>query len=117
MIEILQQAGSNVFTVDFYTKPDVKEAKDKISKLYPNRGGKGVGIMSKEDYIAQVSAILDEVTKGNLRTLTGYILSTDNARGRITVVDMALGPKKGIRQVDPRTLQTLIINQVKYELK
>lgn len=53
---------------------------------------------------------------GSNRTLVGYKVSTENLMGRVNVVDLeATG--NTLRQIDLRTIKSLIVNNVKYVVK
>lgn len=55
---------------------------------------------------------------GKLRTLVGRLLSLDSLMGRAYVHDFEEGnSSKGLRQVDFRTLEELIVDNVKYKVK
>lgn len=54
---------------------------------------------------------------GEERTLRGRLISHDDLRGRSTVEDLDKPAGKRIRQVDHRTVKSLIVDGVKYEVK
>lgn len=60
-----------------------------------------------------------ELLQGEERVLVGYVLSTDEATGRVNVLDVkATGPVSGRkRQVDPRTIDYLIVRNIKTKVK
>lgn len=62
--------------------------------------------------------------KGELRVLRGYMLKPENGFGRSNVIDLDIekvdsknGHDNRMRQVDHRTLQSLVVEGVKYEVK
>jgi len=60
-----------------------------------------------------------ELLKGEKRELTGYFVDVDESTGRFKVVDLnadGVGQAR-FRQVDPRTLEWVIIRGVKYVAK
>jgi hypothetical protein len=117
MIEKLMEAGHNVFTANFNKKPDKKLALKKLQELYPNKGIKGVGIAKRDDFNYSVKKILDSVFDGEERIITCRINSIDKLRGRVTVIDLETSDEHKLRQIDPRTLNWLIIKGIKYEIK
>lgn len=117
MIERMLDAGHNVFTANYNKKPDAEAAATKMKNLYPNKGIKGVGIASRAEYDGAVDNIIKEILAGEERTITAHIISIDRNRGRVTVVDMNAPKNNNVRQVDPRTLNWLIIGNIKYVLK
>jgi hypothetical protein len=64
--------------------------------------------------------VVFEKQNGETRTLRGLMLKVENGLGRSNVIDLDL-PKADkanrMRQVDHRTLKSLIVNNVKYILK
>lgn len=54
---------------------------------------------------------------GEERTLRGRLISPDNLRGRSKVEDLDQPANKRIRLVDHRTVKSLVVNGVKYEVK
>lgn len=117
IIEYLLDAGHKIFTANFNKKPDPKVAIKKLQALYPNKGIKGVGIAKRDDYNKSVEEAVDILFKGEERTITGRIISVDRLRGRVTVVDLDKEGRDNIRQIDPRTLNWLIIDNIKYVVK
>jgi hypothetical protein len=64
--------------------------------------------------------VVFEKQNGDLRTLRGIMLKVENGLGRSNVIDLDLpisDKAKRMRQVDHRTLKSLIVNGVKYILK
>ena len=59
-------------------------------------------------------ALSKEVLVGKETTLTGRLSRAEGKLGRSLVIDL---PTQGYRQVDHRTLRTLIIDNVKYTVK
>jgi hypothetical protein len=117
MIEKILDAGHKVFTANFNKKPDPKVAIKKLQSLYPNKGVRGVGIAKREDYNKAVEEAVSILIDGEERTITCRILSVDRLRGRLSVIDLEIEDKHNIRQLDPRTLNWLIIDGIKYILK
>lgn len=118
MIQILlEKAGHVAFTANFNKKPDMKAAETELKNLYPNKGIKGVGIASRDDFNKGIKAALSKIMVGEERTIIARIMSIDSLRGRIQVVDLEAPAENNIRQIDPRTLNWLILNNVKYVLK
>lgn len=117
LIEKLLDAGHHIFTANFHKKPDPKLAEKKLKDLYPNKGIKGVGIAKREDYNKTVSEVVKMLFEGEERTITARIISIDKLRGRLMVKDLYAAQGDDIRQIDPRTLNWLIIKNVRWEIK
>lgn len=54
---------------------------------------------------------------GEVRTLRGRMLTPDNVLGRSTVLDFDVDKGSPLRQVDHRTLQSLVVSGVKYTVR
>lgn len=101
MIEILTEHPRTAMTVNFNKKPDPKAA----AKLLEE----GKGKLSSKAWNAKVA----EAMAGEERTMVGYhALSFDEHR-RLRFQETG----KGQRLVDPKTLNWLIVDRVKYVLK
>lgn len=99
--EALNSANSKAFTVCFNTKIDEKTATDKLTN-------------AKADDFKNPKALAKDLLTGKETTIVGRLSNSDNKLGRSLVVDLM---QKGYRQVDHRTINWLIINNVKYTVK
>ena len=99
--EALNSANSKCFTVCFNTKIDEKLATDKLSN-------------AKADDFKNAKNLAKDLLTGKETTIVGRLSNSDNKLGRSLVVDLS---SKGYRQVDHRTINWLIINNVKYSVK
>jgi len=114
-------AASNIaVTVNFNTKVDAKVAKDAIKALYPNTGGK---FASKADFDKKVNEAIKDVVEGKERTMVGRHFGELNDLGRVNFIDMEVAKDKTKtydnrqRQVDPRTINWMVIKGIKYLVK
>ena len=107
-IEILESAGDTVFSVNFNKLPDEKSVQEIL-------GGYAILDFANEKAMKRLSK---EILKGQERTLVGYLVNTEAKMGRSTVVDLEI-PKgqHNLRQVDHRTLNWIILKNVKYTVK
>lgn len=111
---------SIVLTVNFNTQVKEKDAKEELYKLYPNTKGR---ILSLADFKDRVDSIVKSVITGEARTMVGRHFGEANEFGRVNFIDMeqSKDPAKEydtrLRQVDPRTINWMIIKGVKYEIK
>lgn len=109
-----------VLTVNFNTKVDEKEVKSSLYELYPNKGGK---ILSEADFKKKVNEALKGVVTGKERTMVGRHFGELNDLGRVNFIDMEEERDftkiydNRQRQVDPRTINWMIIKGVKYNVK
>jgi len=110
-----------VMTVNFNTQVKEKDAIEQLRDIYPNKGGK---MTSEADYTKKVKEIISSVITGKERTMVGRHYGSQNEFGRVSFIDMEVDkdPSKPdydsrTRQVDPRTINWMIIRSVKYKIK
>lgn len=115
--DILENTNGTVFTVNFNKQADIKNVKNTLENLYPNKGK----IASKDEFDKEVKAILKSINTGEERTLVGYLLSTKQEFGRYLVKDLEIvfndNTAHAERQVDSKTINWLIYNKIKYIVK
>lgn len=106
-------------TVNFNKKVNESDVKKAIVDLYPNKGGK---LMSEASFKKEVSKALS--LKGEERTMVGRHYGSQDENGRVQFIDMNLGTADNSkdydtrqRLVDPRTLNWVVVEGVKYEVK
>lgn len=107
-------------TVNYNTQVKKEDALAAMEAIYPNKGGK---MLSEADYKKKVKEILSSVITGEERTMVGRHYGSVNEFGRVSFIDMEI--KKDAtkdydtrtRQVDPRTINWMIIKGVKYKVK
>ena len=108
-----------VMTVNFNKQVKPAEVKKQMHDLYPNKGT----MKSESTYKKEVNAILKTALEGEERTMIGRHSGEINDLGRVQFVDMEVERKsdKGydnrLRQVDPRSINYIILRGVKYNVK
>ena len=108
--EIFETVGDAIFTVVYYKKPKV----DGAIGLLQNAINKSEGGIP----LSEIESVVDKIIKGERRTLTGYLLGNDRRLGRSLVIDLTIpSDKNRVRQVDARTIESLIFKDVKYKVK
>lgn len=106
LIEIFNNVGDKVFTVNFDKAP---KAEDYL-KLTRGEGNKILSFAEMEKSFKKL--------KGENRTLIGYMVKSENGFGRSNVVDLEVETgQHNIRQVDHRSLNFLVVNNKKYIVK
>jgi len=105
LVEILEKAGDTIFTVTFYKQVTEAHICDVL---------KNTGDLSKA---SERKKLAKSLIRGTHRTLTGFLVHTEPKMGRSKVVD--LNVKKGYnnRLVDHRTIESIIIKNIKYVVK
>jgi len=105
LVEKMEAAGETVFTVTF-----LKQVTDKgmAAKL------KDIDTMALGTDKAR-RAFARELLTGEERTLIGYLLNAEPKLGRSMVIDLQVpAGKHNIRMIDHRTIQSLILKNVRY---
>jgi len=64
-----------------------------------------------------VFTVVFDKQDGTERTLVGKLINAENQMGRSNVEDLEIATGSRLRQVDHRTLKSLILNGVKYTVK
>lgn len=118
-VEIFKSFPKTAMTVNFNLKVKAEDVVKELKALYPNKGK----IVSKTDYDKQIAQSVKDALEGKERTMVGRHYGSFDDFGRVTFIDMDL-PKDTsksydtrTRQVDPRTINWLVVNGVKYEVK
>ena len=108
--EYLAKAGNNIFTINFDKQVKAQDCSEKIKQLLAN----------SDSY--KTKKRLDEFAKdlltGENRTLVGYLINSEPMTGRSTVIDLEVSSDRHrLRQVDHRSIQWMILKNVKYIVK
>lgn len=108
LIELLENSGGTVFCVNFNKKPTRTTVSDKLS-------GANVGIFADANALGQLA---ESLLLGEERTLIGYLVHTEPKLGRSQVVDLEVEEgQHNLRLVDHRTINWMILKNVKYEVQ
>ena len=109
-----------VMTVNFNKQVKEADVKKQMHELYPNKGGK---ILSEADFKKNVNTILKSALEGTERSMVGRHWGELNELGRVNFCDMEATKEVGKahdsrqRQVDPRSINWMIIKGTKYVVK
>lgn len=121
MAELFLASRGTAMTVNFNTQVKEKDAVEQLAAIYPNKGGK---MVSEADYKKKVGEIISSVIVGKERTMVGRHYGSQNEFGRVSFIDMEITRDatkvdydSRTRQVDPRTINWMIIRGVKYTTK
>jgi hypothetical protein len=102
LLEIFAQSGDVLYTVEYRKQVDPLKAFDQIKT--------GNKLKSHEEQKKDLKKALE----GEPRTLIGHTISSETGMGRSLVYDLE---SKGFKQVDHRTIDSLILKGVKYIVK
>lgn len=119
LISTIMSNPRTVMTVVF-KKADTNKTK----KAYNAEKAAKVAEISKAP-VSKITGLLNDlidnpittVIPGELRTMKGYHTGVVDERGRIQFTDMEIATGHKLRQVDPRTVLSVIVNGIKYNLK
>lgn len=113
--EILEQAGNYIFTVNFNKQVREKDLKDKLLGAIKDQKG---NLLSQKEIEKALTKVSQEAIQGDERTLIGYLLKLEPKMGRSTVIDLECPVERNrLRLVDHRTINWLILRNVKYVVK
>ncbi len=115
IIDILLKNPNIVMTVNFNKQIKEADVRKEIYELYPNKGGK---LLSESEFKKNVNSILKKALEGEPRVMEGFHYSEVNSFGRLSFIDMNIDKSLSrIRQVDPRTVNEIILKGTKYIVK
>lgn len=110
LVDILANANGAILTVAFRKQVDEKSVSETVKAAAEN--------VAVKDLVTSITKAVKDGLKGESRTLTGYVVSMEPKMGRCMVVDLAIPmDQHRLRLVDHRTLESLILRGIKYEVK
>lgn len=121
IINIFLKSPGVAMAVNYNKQVKEKDALEAMKSIYPNKGGK---MLSEVDYTKKAKEILSSVVVGEERTMIGRHYGSVNEFGRMPFIDMEKmkDPAKPdydtrLSQVDPRTINWMIVRGTKYIVK
>ena len=113
--EQLEQAENHIFTVNFYKQVKTKDIQEKLLQAIQSDKSNS---FSEAEIIKAFKKASKTLLEGEETTLIGYLSKVEPKVGRSTVIDLELPQDKyRIRQVDHRTINWLILKNIKYTVK
>lgn len=112
LCEILENAGDTVFMVNFHKKIKEKDVADAVFEILTEDD-----LSDQKAVQKHVRAALKEALQGKERTLVGYLIKAEPKMGRSEVIDLEAEGDHRMRLVDHRTINWMIIKNVKYVTK
>ena len=107
LAELLQSVQDHVFTVSFRKQA----TEDKAIELLKNADKNALKDQK------QLSQLSKDIVSGSNCTLTCHMIEVENNLGRSLVIDLDAKSPSKFRQVDHRTIEHIIFQNVKYVLK
>ena len=113
IVDILESARETIFTVSFYKQFKEKEVLEEALAVLREEQDADIKVLEK--HLAQA---IKRSLHGEERTLVGHLLQSEPKLGRSQVIDLEvpLGENR-IRLIDHRTINWLILKNVKYIVK
>lgn len=100
VIQVLRDSPRTAMTVVYTKKVDPKTVATELAE--------GQGDIKPRTWAAKVKKLLE----GEQRTLIGHHVNSFDVHGRLRFTC-----KEGLRLIDPRTIKSLVVGQVRYEVK
>ena len=107
LASILEDAGNTVFSATFYTKVKENDVADQICNL-------DLEILDNK---RKLNKFVNQILTGKQSTISGYLAKSYPKLGRSMVKKLAVKSKFNIRQIDHRTLESIIYNNTLYQVK
>lgn len=104
--EILESAKDTIFKVEFKKKIDEKMIQERLLKL-------SAADLKKKDKVKQLAK---DVMSGEVVSIVGHLANQERMMGRSLIIDLNAPASNNFRQVDHRTIQSIILRNVKYVL-
>ena len=104
---VLEEAGNTVFTATFNTQVKEKDVADNICNLD----------LEVLDDKRKLNKFVNQILTGKQSTISGYLAKSYPKLGRSMVKKLAIKSKFNIRQIDHRTLESIIYNNTFYQVK
>ena len=107
MIQVIDSNPRIIMTVKFKKKPEQKALVDTVQGLLDADDRPSIGTLRK---------ILKSAVEGEMRTMVGRHQGVYDDFGRLMFTDMEADDSR-LRLVDPRTVEEIVVENVKYVLK
>ena len=104
--EILEGANDTIFKVEFHKKVDDKQIFEKLESV------KAADIKDE----TKLKNLAKSLIEGKDTTMIAHLVQSDQHMGRSLVLDLEAPATNRWRQVDHRTIQSIILRNVKYTL-
>ena len=104
--DILKGAKDTIFKVEFKKKVDDKQIFEKLSTM------KAKDVVKAED----LKTLAKEFIDGETCSIIGHLVKSEQHMGRSLIIDLEASADNQWRQVDHRTIQSIILKNVKYNL-
>jgi len=107
LAELIENAGDTVFQITFRKQPTAEHAQEKLQQIKFDD-------LKKKDVLSSLSK---EISEGQRVTMICHLVEAHNNLGRSTVIDLSSDAPSKFRQVDHRSIEAIVLKNVKYTLK
>lgn len=107
LAEILEGASDTVFQVQFHKKPTEQSVIQSLTATT------AAALKDK----AHQQTLVKSIVEGDICKMTCHLVEAENMLGRSTVIDLNAKGDNKFRQVDHRTIDFIILRNVRYSLK
>jgi len=107
LAELLESVGDTVFSVRFHKKSNEEQVQKRLQETK----------LSDLKDKAALSTLAKELIEGEICEMVCCLVKAESRLGRSTVIDLSSTKESRFRQIDHRTIEYIIFNNAKYELK
>lgn len=98
LVDVLLKARESVFTCSFHKKVTPEFVSDLLN-----------GVTSDSDLTSRRKELAKSICMGQEVSMTCFLLSTEEKLGRSMVIDLSAPYGKNFRQIDHRTIESMIL--------
>ena len=107
LAELLESVGDTVFSVRFHKKLNEEQVQKRLQET------KLSDLKDKSAF----STLAKQLLEGEICEMVCCLVKADSRLGRSTVIDLTSTNENKFRQIDHRTIEHIIVNNAKHELK
>ena len=107
LAELLESVGDTVFSVRFHKKLNEEQVQKRLQETK---------LSDLKDKSA-LSTLAKQLLEGEISEMVCHLVKAESRLGRSTVIDLSSTHEHKFRQIDHRTIEHIIVNNAKHELK
>lgn len=106
LAEIIENCQDTIFQVQFRKKIDVKSVEQKLKTL---------SLKDLKD-AKEIKKLSKTLIDGEVCNIVGHLVESENNMGRSLIIDLNAPKSNNFRQVDHRSIESIIFRNVKYSI-